>query len=126
MIDWSIYPNFARAEFTCSHTGRCDMQPEYLARLQAMRIDYGRPMRVTSGYRHPTHPVEAGKRSQTAGEHTLGAAADIACTSGRDRYDLVRLALQHGFTRIGIAKGFVHLGIGGPGLPMPVIWEYGS
>lgn len=124
ITDWSLYPNFSRAEFACRHTGQCAMQPAFLARLQALRTAYGRPMRVTSGYRHPTHPVEAGKRSRAPGEHTLGMAADIACASGAERYELVRLALEHGFTRIGIASGFVHLGLGGPGLPERVIWEY--
>jgi hypothetical protein len=36
----------------------------------------------------------------------------------------VAIALKHGITRIGIAKNFIHLGIGGPGLPTNVIWEY--
>jgi hypothetical protein len=36
----------------------------------------------------------------------------------------VQLALKHGVTRIGIAKTFLHLGIGGQGLPNNVIWEY--
>ena len=123
MMDWSKYPNFNESEFRCRHTGQCHMQPAFMARLQALRTEYGRPMQVTSGYRHWTHPVEA-RKGHTTGEHTKGACADIACADGRTRFELVRLALKHGFTRIGIAKTFVHLGIGGPGLPEPVIWEY--
>lgn len=122
-MDWSRYPNFKPEEFTCRHTGHCYMQPAFLERLQALRTEYGRPMRVTSGYRHPTHPVEA-RKGHSNGEHTLGTCADIACANGTERYHLVRLALKHGFTRIGIAKTFIHLGIGGGELPAPVLWEY--
>lgn len=123
MIDWKKYPSFSEAEFRCKHTGKCDMQAPFLDVLQAIRTEYGKPMKVTSGYRHPTHPVEA-KKGHSNGEHTKGACADIACENGADRFRLVQIALKHGITRIGIAKNFLHLGIGGPGLPNNVIWDY--
>lgn len=122
-MDWSKYPNFNESEFRCRHTGKCEMQPEFMQRLQALRVEYGKPMTITSGYRHWTHPTEA-KKGHTTGEHTRGLCADIACTDGRARYELITLALKHGFNRIGIAKNFVHLGLGGTGLPPNVIWEY--
>jgi zinc D-Ala-D-Ala carboxypeptidase len=122
-MNWADYPSFTKAEFECRHTGKCEMQPAFLAVLQAIRNDFGRPMVITSGYRHWTHPVEA-RKGHTTGEHTKGTCADIACTDGRSRYELVTLALKHGVTRIGIAKNFVHLGIGAQGLPVRVIWEY--
>lgn len=122
-MDWSKYPNFTESEFRCRHTGKCEMQPEFMQRLQALRVEYGKPMTITSGYRHWTHPTEA-KKGHTTGEHTRGLCADIACTDGRTRYELITLALKHGFSRIGIAKSFVHLGLGGPGLPSNVIWDY--
>ncbi len=122
-MDWSQFPNFTEAEFRCKHTGKCHMTAEFMTRLQALRRELGRPLVITSGYRDPSHPVEAAKAS-TGGEHTRGCAADIACATGAERFELVRLALKHGFTRIGIAKTFVHLGTGGPGLPANVIWEY--
>jgi len=122
-MDWKQYPNFSAAEFNCRHTGQNRMAPQFMARLQAMRTEYGRPMRITSGYRHPTHPVEA-RKGHSSGEHTRGTCADIACTSGDERFALVQLALKHGFHRIGIAGTFLHLGLGGPGLPSQVIWEY--
>ena len=122
-MDWNRWPNFSEAEFRCKHTGKCEMQPEFLDILQAIRTDLGTPMRITSGYRHWTHPVEA-RKGHTSGEHTKGACADIACADGRSRYLLIYSALEHGITRIGIAKNFIHLGIGGDGLPAQVIWHY--
>lgn len=122
---WDKYPNFSKSEFDCKHTGQNEMKHEFMACLQRVRDDLGESMAVTSGYRHWTHPVEA-KKGHTTGEHTQGTCADIACSNGKLRFRLVTLALKHGITRIGIAKNFIHLGIGGPGLPVCVIWEYGS
>jgi uncharacterized protein YcbK (DUF882 family) len=122
-MNWADYPYFTKAEFDCKHSGKNEMQPEFMAKLQLLREKYGRSMIVTSGYRHWTHPVEA-RKGHTTGEHTRGTCADIACTSGAERYKIIQLALQLGFPRIGIAKNFIHLGIGGAGLPSPTIWDY--
>jgi uncharacterized protein YcbK (DUF882 family) len=122
-MNWADYPYFTKAEFDCKHTGKNEMQPEFMAKLQLLREKYGRPIRITSGYRHWTHPVEA-RKGHTTGEHTRGTCADIACTSGAERYKIIQLALGLGFPRIGIAKNFIHLGIGGAGLPSPTIWDY--
>lgn len=91
--------------------------------LQELRHAYGKPMTITSGYRHWTHPIEAAK-GKTTGEHTTGNCCDVFCNNGADRFELVTLALALGFTRIGIAKNFLHIGLGGPGLPDKVIWDY--
>jgi len=125
VLDWSKYPNFSESEFRCRHTGKCEMRPEFLAVLQAIRTEYGKPMRITSGYRDRTHPAEA--RKSTTGAHVLGVAADIA-VEGSDALRVVELALKHGIKRIGVQqKGggrFIHLDIGGPGLPSPAMWSY--
>lgn len=99
------------------------MQHEFMEKLQAIRKEYGKSMTITSGFRSVKHPIEA-KKTNSNGEHTQGFCADVACTNGADRFRLVQLALKHGITRIGIAKNFLHLGIGGLGLPNNVIWEY--
>lgn len=121
--NWTEYPNFTKAEFDCKATGENNMQHEFMEKLQAIRKDFGKSMTITSGFRSVKHPIEA-KKTHSNGEHTQGFCADIACTTGSDRFTLVNLALKHGITRIGIAKNFLHLGIGGKGLPNNVIWEY--
>ncbi len=125
VTDWSRYPNFAEHEFRCRHTGRCAMRTEFMDRLQEVRRLYGKPMIVSSGYRDPSHPVEA--RKHRPGEHSLGMAADIA-VAGADALHLLQVALDCGFVRVGIQQKdpgrFLHLGLGGPGLPSPMIWSY--
>ena len=109
-MNWDNHPNFSEAEFTCSHTGKCEMQASFMEKLQALRTAHGKAMTVTSGYRHETHPVEAEK--DRPGIHTMGLAVDIAC-GGSDAYNIMRLAFELGFTGIGVAQSgrnrFLHL-----------------
>lgn len=120
---WDKYPNFKKSEFDCKETGENNMQHEFMEKLQAIRKDYNKGMTVTSGFRSTKHSIEA-KKTHSNGEHTQGNCADVACTNGADRFRLIQLALKHGVNRIGIAKTFLHLGIGGKNLPNNVIWEY--
>jgi zinc D-Ala-D-Ala carboxypeptidase len=120
---WGIYKNFPKSEFDCKHTGKNEMQHEFMVKLQKLREEFNRPMVITSGFRHPTHPIEA-RKTHSNGEHTQGMCCDVRCLDGSTRFLLVSLAIKHGFTRIGIAKTFLHLGLGGKGLPNNVIWEY--
>jgi zinc D-Ala-D-Ala carboxypeptidase len=107
---WDEYPNFSAAEFNCRHTGKNEMKHAFMERLQKLRVAYGKPMQITSGFRDRTHPIEAKKT--TSGAHTTGMACDIA-VQGADAYRLIQLAMLYGFTGIGIQqKGggrFVHL-----------------
>ena len=100
------------------------MDPKLLEKLDQLREVYGYPIKLTSTYRSPDHPIEA-KKSKP-GEHAYGAAVDIACIGGEATFKLVKAAIEVGFTRIGISrkKGFMHLGIGYPGAPEKTIWTY--
>lgn len=100
------------------------MDPALLAMLDNLREAYGYPIKLTSTYRSPEHPIEA-KKSKP-GEHAYGAAVDIACVGGEATFKLVKAAIDVGFTRIGISRknNFVHVGIGYPGAPETTIWTY--
>lgn len=123
IAQWSSYPNFKKEEFDCKFTGENNMQHEFMVKLQAIRTEFGKALKVTSGFRSTKHPIEA-QKTNSYGEHTQGTCVDIFCDNGADRYKLISLALKHGITRIGVAKNFLHLGIGGKNLPNNVIWEY--
>jgi uncharacterized protein YcbK (DUF882 family) len=96
------------------------MDPVLLAMLDDLREEYGYPIKLTSTYRSPDHPIEA-KKSKP-GEHAHGAAVDIACVGGEATFKLVKAAIEVGFTRIGISRK--HVGIGYPGAPETTIWTY--
>ena len=61
IMDWSQFKNFSQNEFACTFTGQCEMNESFLKKLQSLRELYGKPMRITSGFRHTTHPIEAKK-----------------------------------------------------------------
>ena len=122
-LDWSKYPNFSESELACKHTGKTGVTPEFVAALQKLRTAYGKPMKVTSGFRDATHPIEA--RKATPGAHTSGQAVDIAVGPGEDAYRLVNLAIASGFTGIGVSQRtgqprFIHLDT----LTRKAIWSY--
>jgi zinc D-Ala-D-Ala carboxypeptidase len=122
-LDWSQYPNFSEAEMACKHTGKTGIDPRTMALLQKLRRAYGKPMTITSGYRDPTHPIEARKASP--GAHATGQAVDVGVGPGEDVFELVRLAMASGFNGIGISQRagqprFVHLDT----LPRKAIWSY--
>lgn len=100
------------------------MDEKLLSMLDKVREIYGHPIKITSSYRSPEHPIEAAKKQP--GEHSYGAAVDIVSDSGGKTFRLVKAAIEVGFTRIGISrkKGFIHLGIGYPGAPEKTIWTY--
>jgi uncharacterized protein YcbK (DUF882 family) len=125
--DWDRYPNFKEKEFRCSYTGRTYMDVRLMDSLQTLRSIYGKPIVISSGYRDPSHPIEAQK--ERGGEHTLGLAVDIPC-SHQEAYELLSIALSLGFKRVGVSqKGngrFLHLGMAEQkdGMVSPHIWSY--
>ncbi len=100
------------------------MDSNLLEKLDNLREVYGYPIKLTSTYRSPDHPIEA-KKSKP-GEHAYGAAVDIACVGGEATFKLVKAAIEVGFTRIGISRknNFVHVGVGYEGAPPITIWTY--
>jgi len=100
------------------------MKADFMLKLQTLRSVYGKPMRVTSGYRCPEHPIEA-KKSKP-GAHASGCAVDIG-VDGADAHQLLKLALAAGFTGVGVQqKGtgrFIHLDTLDSPL-RPTVWSY--
>lgn len=120
--------NFSVEEMKCSHCGACEMREEFMSMLQLLRNHYGKPMFISSGYRCPSHPIEAMK--DKPGEHSEGLAADIICYT-ENAISLLQHALNLGVTRIGIQqKGrassrYIHLGLGDKFSHYPSsIWTY--
>ena len=110
---------FSITEFDCKETGENNMDPEFLEKLDTLRHYCGLPFIITSGYRSPSHSLEAIK--EIPGTHAQGIAADIKITNSAHRYSLIKAALEHGFTGIGVAGTFIHLDIRGS---LPVMWTY--
>ena len=115
---------FSDDELRCSCCGELVFDEAFRARLNRIRDDFARPMRITSGYRCPSHPIEA-KKSKP-GTHSLGVAVDVGVAYG-EAYELIEVAMRHGIKRIGVnQKGsgrFIHLDASTEH-PSPTVWSY--
>lgn len=105
------------------------MDGGFLARLEDLRHAFKRPMLITSGYRCPDYNARVAT-SGRSGPHTTGLAVDVA-VSGEDAYDLLLLALQFGFTGLGIKQRgsfsgrFIHIDdLPAFSNPRPRVWSY--
>ena len=111
---------FSRDEFACSHTGKNEISDSLIDKLDLLREACGFPFIITSGYRDPTHPIEAKKAN--AGTPALGLAADIKVNNGVERYTIDRDPIKLGFRGIGIANTFVHVDV--RDAKPSVMWTY--
>jgi len=73
--------------------------------LDAVREEYGRPIRISSGFRTEAANAKAGGVSNSS--HLRGLAADLKVRNSKERYELLRILLKH-FNRIGVGKSFIH------------------
>ena len=114
--------HFSTSEFVCRcGCGRVAVTTRLISLLEKARIIYGKPMRISSGYRCPDHNAAVGGGP----EHPAGEAADIFCVFAADRFRLVSALYDAGFRRIGINfhNGFIHAGASAE-LPQDVMFGY--
>ena len=83
--------------------------PELREKLAPLLSELGTPQITLSCNRHAGCEVEDGK------------GVDLICKAARDYYRLTKLALRHGFDRIGLYPGFIHLDVH-EHRPKPVLW----
>tara|TARA_R100001443_G_scaffold95977_1_gene102516 strand:+ start:110 stop:496 length:387 start_codon:yes stop_codon:yes gene_type:complete len=122
---------FLPEEFACSHTGKIMMEQSVLDGLNELREKWGKPIILSSAYRHETHPVEASKiaKGGNAGQHSKGTAVDILC-AGQDAYNLLNLIIEQkiwsgvGISQRGyMASRFIHIDQSKES-NRPTIWSY--
>ena len=92
-----------------------------LEMLDEVRDKFDKPIHITSGYRTPAHNEAVGGTENSS--HLKGLAVDIACDNSVDRFDLINCLLDVGFSRIGVAKTFIHADIDFE-KTQGVIWTY--
>jgi zinc D-Ala-D-Ala carboxypeptidase len=92
-------------EFKCKHCGKVALDSAFFARIRRARVIADTPFLINSGYRCPEHNAEIGS---TSTNHTSGKAVDIAAIDGPSRGKILKGLYGAGFTRVGIAKTFIH------------------
>ena len=122
--------HFSTAELRCRcGCGQALMDAKFLQKLEDLRTAYGAPMTVTSGYRCPAHNTKI-SHTGAHGPHTTGCAIDIKIHSAA-AYKLLLLALQFGFSGLGVSQRgpmesrFLHIdNLPHPAYPRPRVWSY--
>lgn len=102
LYDYDRWPNFSKEELVCQCTGEENPNVQAFTQLmdfiQEVRSTLGVPIKVSSAYRSPKHPIEAAK--QAPGYHTH-AAIDIKVPTHLC-WEVVRLAVQAGAGGLGV------------------------
>lgn len=92
--------------------GETVVAKELIVRLNAIRIRFGKPIIVNSGYRSPEHNAKVGGVKNSF--HTQGLAADIRPEDLKDLPELQKIADElnpHG--GVGFYNTFVHVDVRG-------------
>lgn len=76
-------------------------------KLDQTRDYAGIPFRLNCSYRSVLFDLTKGRSGDSA--HCKGFAFDIAATTDRQRFLIVRAAILCGWKRIGVSKNFIHL-----------------
>lgn len=119
--------DFSRSEFRCKCGCNIDkVSPTFIHKLQWARELAGIPFVINSGCRCPNYNKTVGGKPTS--DHITDEArscegVDIRCSNGSARFKIINAALDAGFTRIGIADTFIHLGDRRSN-PQNVLWTY--
>ena len=128
--------HFSRDELKCSFAPDAPvlMDAFFMEKLEELREEWGRPMRLSSAFRTEDHPRERtkplkydhlGNPLPKGGMHARGRACDVLI-AGSDAVEFLRLALKY-FSGVGLSQKdknwsnrFIHL----DDRTNPAIWTY--
>jgi uncharacterized protein YcbK (DUF882 family) len=103
-----------------------NMDANFLSMLDDARHMADIPFKINSGYRTKEHNIEIYRRlgkKPIDSAHLKGKAADISCSTSRERWIIITALQDAGFNRIGIANNFIHVDSDENKSPN-VIWTY--
>jgi uncharacterized protein YcbK (DUF882 family) len=126
--DWNNNWFFRISEFDSPDApgSGINMDYEFMAALNTLRLLIGQPLHVTSGYRTEKYNeslINQGYPAVNDSAHTKGLACDIACNESSIRYKILENASLCGFKRIGISESFIHLDMD-TSRAQEVLWVY--
>jgi uncharacterized protein YcbK (DUF882 family) len=98
-----------------------NMDANFLSMLDDARHMADIPFKINSGYRTQEHNSKVGGKDKSS--HIVGKAADISCSTSRERWIIITALQDAGFNRIGIANNFIHVDSDENKSPN-VIWTY--
>ncbi len=117
---WST-ENFSAWEFLCPDCKVQHMNRQFILRLQLSRTIAGISYVPGSGWRCKIRNAAVGGVEDSS--HLVGFAVDIMAITSRERFKIVQACLAAGFTRIGVARYYVHVDTD-PSKAPGVMWLY--
>ena len=104
---WDSVSYFTRDMFACPCCGQCEMDPDFIEKLDKAREIADMPFIITSGFRCAGHNADVGGRENS--RHLHGCAADIAIDNQIHRGRVLQALYLAGFTSAALAEGFTHV-----------------
>ncbi len=104
------WPHFSDAEMACRHCGERYHWPEFMGRLERVRVAVARPVHILSAHRCALHNARIG--GAPLSQH-LRLAADISLHNHNPRV-LLAACRRAGFTGFGYYQTFLHIDLGAP------------
>lgn len=111
-VNWQSVDYFTEDEFKCKCCGLCNVNVNFLCKLEEARRIAGIPFYITSGCRCKEHNKEIGGKENSkhiCTEYMQSTAADIKAKTDRRRFIIIQALVEAGFTHIGIGKDFIHV-----------------
>jgi uncharacterized protein YcbK (DUF882 family) len=102
------WPNFHPEEFVSKGNGQLLVVPTFMDKLQKLRTETGRAMKINSGYRDPLYNNLIASTGMD-GPHTTGRAVDIGA-KGEEAYAFATVGAALGFTGCGVKQKGSHSG----------------
>lgn len=103
---WWPFRYFQPHELACKCCGNLLHDPEATVRLENLRVLWGRPLIVNSGFRCLTYNAQVGGAIRSM--HLEGRAWDLQ-VDVMERSAFISAAKHAGFTGIGVYETFVHV-----------------
>jgi len=98
-----------------------NMDLDFLAKLDEAREIADIPFKINSAFRTPEHNAKIGGKPNSS--HLRGLAVDIRAADSRTRFIILNALIKVGFSRIGIAKTFIHVDLS-KDKAEKVVWVY--
>jgi len=109
--DYFLTDHFLASEFRCKcKRSECDAKPmlsTFMRKLEALRVEWNKPLVPTSGSRCAFWNEHEGGAEK--GQHVLGNAVDFNFKVPSQIILFVALAEKYGFGGIGVGRRLVHL-----------------
>jgi zinc D-Ala-D-Ala carboxypeptidase len=117
--------HFESWEFKCPcgcGGGIENMSPKHLIMLDKARDLAGIAFILNSAYRCQAYN-DSLRDSVPDSPHVRGCGSDVRANNSRERFIILKAAIEVGFNRIGIAKTYIHLD-NDPAKTLKVAWMY--